>query len=597
MAGDSIVTAQTYNVSKLFHLGRFSVPWHQRYYDWEPINVLNLLEDIDDAIAKKRSCYFLGSVMLMGESPGNFEINDGQQRFVTLSLICARLCQAFYDCGDGKREKQTMSFLFDLEPDRAATIDEADSLTPRITPPEGDNRTYRQIIQFRNVENGQLGKAWKAIDKFFSGKSFLDIPKKYGDFWDFMHDKLEIACLTIPKTMDPNSVFEALNFRGKTLEGFDLLRNYLYSFFNSTKTAEYRKSIRDDLENNIRNILSRKKPEEYARCHFLCEFGFLQKKQFYREARQKIEESVARLNQSNQSKWVYQFVQDFAAQRNVEIFRMLTTKNANDEFAVQFISESGTKQHKRNFRHFLLDVSNYSVMVPIVFSLLKRYLSQSTSQDAKTFAKIAHNQIRTITSFVSRAALTQPSFRPTLYERNFAGYAAKIVDAPQEEINLLQWLYDDYSDDLINDKKFRAKISLLEFRDDQKISRFLLAMATYQQADLLGKNPPDLTIEHILPQSPTYAKNWGFNDEEHRDCTYSLGNLTLLTPQDNTGSDNYNKSFERKKDTYKGCTILLTRSIADNYAQWTSETVKNRREELAKLAAQTWSFPTPSPRG
>ena len=416
MASDSIVIAETYKVSKLFQLGKFSVPWHQRYYDWEKTHVLNLLEDIDDAIAKDRSCYFLGSVMLMGESFRHFEINDGQQRFVTLSLICARLCQAFSDLGDDKREKQTMNFLFDLEPDKTATISEADKLTPRITPPEDDKRTYRQIIQFRNVENGQLGKAWDVIDKFFSGKPFQDDPGKYGNFWNFIHDKLEITCLKIPKTMDPNSVFEALNFRGKPLDGFDLLRNYFYSFFNSTKTTEYRKSVRDDLENNIRKILPRNKPLDYARCHFLCKFGFLQKSQFYREARKRIEASVENLNKSNKPKWVFQFVQDLTAKRNIEIFRVLITKNANERFVEQFIINSGTKNRKRNFRHFLLDVATYSVVVPIVYSLLKRYLNQSNSKQAKVFAKTAHNQIRVITSFVARAALIQTSFRPTLYE-------------------------------------------------------------------------------------------------------------------------------------------------------------------------------------
>lgn len=593
MASDSIITSETHNVSKLFHLGKFLVPWHQRYYDWEKDHVLNLLEDLDEAIAKKRSCYFLGSVMLMVESPGHFAINDGQQRFVTLSLIAARLCQIFNELGDTQREKETMNFLFDLPPDRTATVDEADGLAPRISPPEDDKRTYRQIIRFRRVENGQLGKAWDIIDKFFSGKSFLETPEKYGYFWDFMHDKLEIACLYIPKTMDPNSIFEALNFRGKPLDGFDLLRNYLYSFFNSSTAIEYRKSVRDDLENNIRKILPRNKPLEYARCHFLCNFGFLQKKQFYREARKKIEVRVEKFNQPNKLKWVFEFIQDFTAEQNIEIFRMLTVKNANEEFTEQFISESGTKSHNRNIRHFLLDIGTYTVMVPVVFSLLKLYVSQSNPQNAKTVAKIAHNQIRTITSFVARAALIQTPFRPTKYEQNFAEYAARIAELPSKEIDLLKWLEDDYGDELINDRNFRAKVSLVEFSEDKKIRRFLLLMATYQQSDLLGKNPEEFTVEHILPRSPNYAEEWGFNDEEHRECVYSLGNLTLLSPQDNRGNQEYNDSFDRKREAYQKNTILLTKSIADNYQQWSPDEIKRRQAELTKLAAQTWSFPSP----
>ena len=121
-------------------------------------------------------------------------------------------------------------------------------------------------------------------------------------------------------------------------------------------------------------------------------------------------------------------------------------------------------------------------------------------------------------------------------------------------------------------------------------------MATYQQSDLLDTNPQNLTVEHILPQSPNYAAKWGFSDEKHRDYTYSLGNLTLLPPQDNTGDENYNESFEHKKDTYQKSTILLTKSIVENYGQWLPETVEKRQAELEKLATQTWSFPRPNSR-
>lgn len=132
MPKNPLVTAETYRITKLFQRGEFTVPWYQRYYDWEEDEVRSLLEDIDDAIAKNYPCYFLGSVILINKSVGYYEINDGQQRFVTLSLICAHLCQTFNYLGDDEREKQTMNFLFDLGPDNAAKIGDAGNLTPRI---------------------------------------------------------------------------------------------------------------------------------------------------------------------------------------------------------------------------------------------------------------------------------------------------------------------------------------------------------------------------------------------------------------------------------------------------------------------------------
>ena len=116
-------------------------------------------------------------------------------------------------------------------------------------------------------------------------------------------------------------------------------------------------------------------------------------------------------------------------------------------------------------------------------------------------------------------------------------------------------------------------------------------MATCQQSSLLGANPQDFTVEHILPKSPSYAEKWEFSPEEHREYSQSLGNLTLLSPQDNKSGTKYNDAFDSKKDTYRKSTLLLTNGIAENYGHWSPEAVKKREKELAQLVAQTWSFP------
>ena len=125
--------------SELFHEGQFTVPWHQRYYDWSTSHVLDLLNDLDEAVREDRPCYFLGSIMLVQTRPNHWEINDGQQRMITISLLCAVLCRRFAnDTLDTQREAQALRMLFDLDATGVWTMTDAELYTPRINPPVND---------------------------------------------------------------------------------------------------------------------------------------------------------------------------------------------------------------------------------------------------------------------------------------------------------------------------------------------------------------------------------------------------------------------------------------------------------------------------
>ena len=59
------ITSEALLVSQLFLKGRFTVPWHQRYYDWAVEQVAELLVDLREALDEDRASYFLGSIMLV----------------------------------------------------------------------------------------------------------------------------------------------------------------------------------------------------------------------------------------------------------------------------------------------------------------------------------------------------------------------------------------------------------------------------------------------------------------------------------------------------------------------------------------------------
>ena len=192
-------------------------------------------------------------------------------------------------------EARALRVLFGLDADaKCSLVDDAQKYTPRISPQRDDKVSYWNMIRGNLVgTNGTITTAWKEIERFISSQSF----KQSEDYFDFLVQKLEIACLKVPPEVDPNAVYETINCRGKTLDDLDLIRNHIYSHFNAEQDLERRDSVHTHLE-RIRTRFSAKRASEYMRCYLQCVFGFLRKDSFYRDVRKEIRNQAQKTNKS-----------------------------------------------------------------------------------------------------------------------------------------------------------------------------------------------------------------------------------------------------------------------------------------------------------
>lgn len=78
------VILETSSLEKIYQL-KLRIPEYQRIYCWEEENVRCLLEDIGSHMEQAK-CFRLGSIILHYHD-GQYDIIDGQQRLVTLSLL------------------------------------------------------------------------------------------------------------------------------------------------------------------------------------------------------------------------------------------------------------------------------------------------------------------------------------------------------------------------------------------------------------------------------------------------------------------------------------------------------------------------------
>ena len=94
----------------------------------------------------------------------------------------------------------------------------------------------------------------------------------------------------------------------------------------------------------------------------------------------------------------------------------------------------------------------------------------------------------------------------------------------------------------------------------------------------------DVSLEHVMPQS--LSDEWSAIDEEtHRSCFRRIGNLAILSADDNT--DIGNMGFTGKKRVFKVSSFQTTKRIA-SFIKWGPDEITKRQDELAELAVKTW---------
>ena len=594
----TIINAKVRTCWELFKMGRFKVPWHQRYYDWKPHHVRELLQDINEAVEEGRNCYFLGAIILVKSEDIHWEINDGQQRMMTLSLICAKLCREFECRSDSQREGRALRILFDLDDGTQCSLAEAGDYIPRITPPQTDEIWYKQIIRGNEIgTNGTITAAWKEVDSFFDSKP----AEEYNKYFDFIVKKLEIACLQVPETIDANAVYETINCRGKELDDLDLIRNHLYSYFKNKDDQKRKNLVHENLERILKVIPKKPRasvhPSEYMRCYLQCLFGFLRKDSFYRDVRRKIRDHVQEANIAVFTDYIFELTEKLSAQENLILFsETITSPNPNLLFTQRFKTASKTNKDFRNIAIFIRELQDYSVTRPLVFALLTLYLRETDTKRKKQVARKVHNNLNRLTTFVLRTAFVAPKFEPSPFEKKFSDFAKYIMEAdqtPDEKFVRFIKDCDRVSYNILDDSNFLERVSQVQLNiqgNTKRIKQFLLGINSILQNDPEVLNPRKCTIEHILPQSKKHWNNWtDFRDIDANDWINRIGNLTLLGSSDNKSGPSYNGSFIRKKEVYQRSELAITQNI-DQYSNWNPESIENRQLEMARLAVKVWSF-------
>lgn len=179
---------------------KLHIPDYQRPYAWKENQVEILLNDLKDVIESGKKSYLLGSLIFhKNTQDSKLDIVDGQQRLVTLALICAELEQWEQD-KDGKKRNRA----------KEEKLEQLFLMTQKFPHSESQKNLKNNYIYIQKW----FGRNGDEIEKF--GKLLLGEDS----------NKIEFVCIVTSNLDDAFIFFDSANSKGKKLEDYDLIKAY-----------------------------------------------------------------------------------------------------------------------------------------------------------------------------------------------------------------------------------------------------------------------------------------------------------------------------------------------------------------------------------
>lgn len=204
---------------------KYIIPLYQRNFSWRREQIEQLLQDVFSAFKQNpNGKYYIGSLVVLKRSNGDFEVIDGQQRMTVLSLITKILGinkepRLFYD---SRPEVEEFFKAFYLE-DGNRNIDY--SQTAHL----------KNAIEFiKEIEldaENQIGRINEA----------KEIVKEGVSFYQYFEKNVILVRVEIPQDTDVASYFEIMNNRGAQLQKHEILKSFLLNKIKGKSLDEFAK--------------------------------------------------------------------------------------------------------------------------------------------------------------------------------------------------------------------------------------------------------------------------------------------------------------------------------------------------------------------
>lgn len=534
---------------------KYQVPRFQRDYAWDREQWEDLWSDIE-TIADEQY-HYMGYIVLQRKSQHDFEVIDGQQRLITLSLVvlaAMKNIQSLTNKGDGADENKerlrvlTERYIGSKNP-ISLKVDSKLSLN------RNNGANFKAICSLLDAPNkhGQThtNKLLNKCFKFFEEKKVGASGQEIAEFIERVSSGMLFTKIVVQDDLNAYKVFETLNARGVQLSTPDLLKNYIFSVV--TKNNLVTDDELDELDESWSEIveqLGESNFTDFIRYHHNFQASLVTKKDLFA--------SVRKL--ANTPEKAYPYLQSLS--RHAPIYASLLSPH-DDWWGNQDVAYREAKKYLEGFELF-------NIKQP--FTILMAAFLHFPAEEFVTLCRyiyvlaIRYNVICHLSTNEQESAYNQLAMKIHTKEFTRASHV--------KNSEIFKKLYP--SDDVF----FNAfEFHKMPSRRSAKKIRFLLAEIEAH----LGHNTDHskATLEHVCPYNPD--ERWdsyfgeGVNDIQDR-----LGNVVLLEKDELKRA-----SFEEKKQAYLNAHFPLAHHVA-TFDHWNLPNLNAYQAWLAKQAVETW---------
>ncbi|WP_081759119.1 DUF262 domain-containing protein [Thioalkalivibrio sp. HK1] len=537
---------------------RYIVPKFQRDYSWDLEQWEALWQDIQ-SISDDRMQHFMG-YMILQEDPDDmkvFSIIDGQQRLTTLSIVILAALSRLRHLIDSGNDIERNTTRMDLFRKRYFGVKDPVTLRdfPKLELNRINNRYFQDLSSDRDVDdrrsmrdsNRRIEKALEYFKKRFDS---LESGERVAEILEYISGGLVFTLVKVKDSLNAYTVFETLNARGLRLSVSDLLRNYLLSTLDADDDGSEEAFDRFDvLWEEIIQELGETGFSEFIRRHRSMTKKIVRMKDLFRHLR----------NDIDRKDKVFPYLEDI--KEYAPIFAALHSHN--DDLWGRWGAD-----RESELRDLVKSINLLNIKMPlgVMMAGLDR---MDIEQYIKLMKKVIDFSVRYIV-----ICGKSPSPLEDLYNEMAMNITNENVDLRHSILSLKDvYPTDDEFKNGFSNKTYPQK-------SRRRASFFLRKIEGY----LSGSEPPeDITLEHVLPYSPSVEWQEYFGVSDYSNAIDRLGNLALLPESQNLAQE----SFEEKKKVLKASPYEINQKIA-SYPKWDMDTLIKHQRWLADQANTVW---------
>jgi uncharacterized protein with ParB-like and HNH nuclease domain len=600
------VTASATHFENLLSMGKISVPSLQRAFSWENKQVTDFIKDLLKVVARieespaSQAEHLFGTIVLINSQ--NFgeasKIVDGQQRITIVTLTLGLL------------EQEMNRLILDVEhrggPQAAAIVgtlkgyiteihsklwiqellqEEVLRFQPspeifhsytsllsggnghypsEIREPAKNLRRVSEIIKNELISHSDMYEGREPVEKI----RHLDRVK------DVLLKRLLVVCVSTSSVDSGYALFEVLNARGKELEPLDLIKTWIMS-----QMAFH--PLENDISEKFRNLSNDDKDSQHD---YLSDY-------FKAKTRQDLGSKDLVANAESVRKFIFRDPdlndlnhKKVGIELQNEIVKQVDLMTSWEKNWIKicdgiwpYEQPNLFGQHRLNM---LVKVLGHTLPIPLL-------LQASVKLSANDFLSVVHVLEKVF--FRYKVICRKPPQKLNeLYNRFIQ--TLDLNDQMQIDVfkNEAQLLLDGEASDDLFSVNLKEQMQYGVAARNKKIKYFLWTLDIYlsnPQPSVMTYDLDELWIEHVSPQTPRE----GSSSLPQELCDH-LGNLCLLTPEENIELSNH--SFAWKKNKVEEWKVLnpphlLNRNLSRNVfdlSDWDSASFDAREQYLLNLA-------------